>query len=70
MLLATLQRMVIASRSQLKENLQTIEANHIQRWGVLPSDASYVKAYRKYRHACTLLRKWCITMHDCTYVHT
>ena len=61
-LLANLQTLVITSKNRLKEDLAGIEADHVRRYMTLPTDASYEKAYRRYRHACALLRRWSITL--------
>ena len=53
-LLANLQTLVISSKNHLKEDLAG--ADHVRRYTTLPTDASYEKVYRKFRHACALLR--------------
>ena len=61
-LLAILQTLVVTSKNQLKEELTTVESDHVHRYSTLPTDPIYEKAYHKYRHACALLRKWNIAL--------
>ena len=61
-LLAILQTLVVTSKNQLKEELTTVESDHVHRYSTLPTDPIHEKAYHKYRHACALLRKWNIAL--------